>query len=97
MRPVTSPNVTRKLAWTAGYISFEGETLDDAIQDINRYNQRQIIIADPSLLRVQVGGRFLATDPDSFVGVLQHTFGIQVQAANSNGDIRLTAGATKPP
>jgi transmembrane sensor len=91
-----SKDVTRKLAWTAGRLAFQGETLDDAVQEFNRYNQRQITIADPSLLQVQVGGIFLATDPDSFVAALQKSFGIQARAGLSNGDIRLTAGG-KPP
>jgi transmembrane sensor len=91
-----SKDVTRKLAWTAGHLAFQGETLDDAVQEFNRYNQRQIKIADPSLLQVQVGGIFLATDPDSFVAALQRSFGIQIQSETSNGDIRLIAGGRPP-
>jgi transmembrane sensor len=96
VRSLPSKDVTRRLAWTAGHLAFQGETLDDAVQEFNRYNQRQIRVADPSLLQVQVGGIFLATDPDSFVAALQRSFGIQAQAGTNNGDIRLIAAA-KPP
>jgi len=88
--------VSRKLAWTAGHLAFQGETLDDAVQEFNRYNQRQITIADPSIVKVQVGGIFLTTDPDSFIAALQHSFGIRVQVENNNGNIRLFSGG-KPP
>jgi transmembrane sensor len=89
-------DITRKLQWTAGHLAFQGETLDDAVQEFNRYNQRQITVADPSLLQLQMGGNFVTTDPDSFVASLQRLYGIQVQAGLNNGDIRLTAGG-KPP
>ena len=91
------PNdVTRKLAWTAGYLAFQGETLDDVVQEFNRYNQRQITIADPSIVKVQFGGNFVTTDTDSFIAALRHSFGIRVEVGDSNGDIRLFAGG-KPP
>ena len=96
VRSVLPKDVSRKLAWTAGHLAFQGETLDDAVQEFNRYNQRQITIADPSIVKVQVGGIFLTTDPDSFIAALQRSFGIRVQVGDDNGDIRLFAGG-KPP
>jgi len=89
-------DVIRKLAWTEGQLAFQGETLDDAVQEFNRYNQRQITIADPSILKVQVGGSFSTTDPDSFIAALQRSFGIRVHVEERNGNIRLFAGG-KPP
>jgi transmembrane sensor len=96
VRRVPPNDISRKLAWTAGHLAFQGETLDDAVQEFNRYNQRQITIADPSIVHVQVGGIFLTTDPDSFIAALQHSFGFQVRAGDNNGDIRLLAGGEPP-
>jgi transmembrane sensor len=96
VRSVPSKDITRKLAWTAGHLAFQGETLDDAVQEFNRYNQRQITIADPSIVQVQVGGIFLTTDPDSFIAALQRSFGFRVQVGDKSGDIRLYPGS-KPP
>lgn len=96
VRTLPPKDVTRKLAWTAGHLAFQGETLDDAVQEFNRYNQRHITIADPSLLQVQVGGIFRATDPDSFVAALQRSFGVRIQQGTSTGDISLTAGGRPP-
>jgi transmembrane sensor len=93
---VLPKDVSRKLAWTAGHLAFRGETLDDAVQEFNRYNQRQITIADASIVKVQVGGIFQTTDLDSFIAALQRSFGIRVQVEDNNGDIRLLAGG-KPP
>jgi transmembrane sensor len=96
VRRVPVNDITRKLAWTEGYLAFQGETLDAAIREFNRYNQRQIAIVDPSIVNVQVGGNFLITDPDSFIAALRHSFGFQVQAGDNNGDIRLSAGGRPP-
>ena len=96
VRRVPVQDITRKLAWTAGHLAFQGETLDAAVQEFNRYNQRQITIADSSIVRVRVGGIFLTTDPDSFIAALQRSFGFRVQVGDNNGDIRLLAGGTPP-
>ena len=96
IRSVLQKDVSRKLAWTAGHLAFQGETLDDAVQEFNRYNQRKIAIADPSIVKVQVGGSFLTTDLDSFIAALQRLYGIRAQVGDNNGDIRLFAGG-KPP
>jgi transmembrane sensor len=96
VRPVRVNDVKRKLAWTDGYLAFQGETLDDAVREFNRYNQRQITIADQSIVNVKVGGNFRTTELDSFTAALQRSFGVQVQTGDNNGDIRLSAG-NKPP
>jgi transmembrane sensor len=89
-------DITRKLAWTGGYVAFYGETLDDAVQEFNRYNERQITIADPSIVGIKVGGNFRTTDPDSFVAALQHSFHFRAQAVDTRGDIRLVAESRRP-
>lgn len=96
VRRVPSQEIFRKLAWTTGYLAFHGETLDAAVREFNRYNQRRMTIADPSIVHVQVGGNFRTTELDSFTAALQRSFGIQAQVAGNDGDIRLSAGG-KPP
>jgi transmembrane sensor len=95
-RVLLPTEIERKLAWTAGQLAFQGETLDDAVQEFNRYNQRQITIADRSIANVQVGGSFSTTDPVSFAAALGPSHGIRSQVVDTNGDIRLYAGG-KPP
>jgi len=95
-RIIPANDITRMLAWTGGYLAFQGETLDDAVQEFNRYNERKIAIADPSIVKIQVGGSFRTTDPDSFIAALQHSFGLQAQVGDNTGDIRLSAGGRPP-
>ena len=89
-------DVTRKLSWTDGFLSFQGESLNDAVQEFNRYNQRQIRIADQSIVDFKVGGNFRTTDVDSFTAALQHNYGFKVQVGDKDGESRLIAGARPP-
>ena len=85
--------VARKLAWTAGNISFDGETLTEAVQEFNRYNRRHIAIADPAIAQMKVGGSFEANDPESFAATLEKHFGVRriPAARGDNNVIRLVS------
>jgi len=77
VRKVDSEDVSRKLAWTDGRIWFDHTTLADAAAEFNRYNRRQIEIADPRIAEIRIGGGFDATDPDSFVAAVEQSFGLR--------------------
>jgi len=89
----TPDYVARKLAWTSGRISFDGETLSEAVHEFNRYNRRHFAIADPAIARIRVGGLFDATDPESFAATLEKHFGVQRMPAVQGDDdvIRLVS------
>jgi transmembrane sensor len=77
----------RRLAWTAGRLEFRGEKLVDAITEFNRYNLRQIRLADASLGSLRVGGNFRATDPESFAAALASAFHLHVDPATADAII----------
>ena len=80
--------IARKLAWTSGRISFDGETLEDAVREFNRYNHRRLAIADPAIAALRVGGLFDATDPESFAATLEKHFGVRrVLAVQGDDDV----------
>jgi transmembrane sensor len=85
--------VTRKLAWTMGNISFDGETLTEAVREFNRYNRRHLAIADPAIAQMKVGGSFEANDPESFAATLEKHFGVRRMPAvrGDNDVIRLVS------
>lgn len=86
--------ITRKLAWKAGRISFDGETLTEAVREFNRYNRRRFTIADPAIAQIRVGGLFDATDPASFAATLEKHFGVRSNRVvqGNNEVIRLSSG-----
>jgi ferric-dicitrate binding protein FerR (iron transport regulator) len=47
------------------------------VAEFNRYNRRQMVIADPAIANRRVGGGFDANDIDSFILALEHSFDIR--------------------
>jgi transmembrane sensor len=75
---VAEADVSRKLSWTEGRrLIFDRQTLAEVVAEFNRYNRRQMVIADPVIAGRRVGGGFEATDIDSFIAALEHSFGIR--------------------
>jgi transmembrane sensor len=66
VRPVAPSESDRELAWREGMVSFDGESLQTAVAEINRHNRRHIIIDDATLAAMPVVGVFQATDLDGF-------------------------------
>ncbi len=75
----------RRLAWTGGKIVLISEPLADAAAEFNRYNKTQLVLTDPALEELHIGGTFEVTDLPSFLAALQRVFG--VRASPDNGDV----------
>lgn len=74
---VDGDDISSRLAWTTGRLMFQGEKLSDVVAEINRYNQRKLLVADRDIAELHIGGTFQATDPDGFARALGSTFGIK--------------------
>ncbi len=96
----TDAELARKLEWLTGHISFTGETLTEAITEFNRYNERQLVIADSSISELTIGGKFICTDVDSFIAALARIGVASQDGGTSASGARLTrlvaAGAASP-
>jgi transmembrane sensor len=66
IEPIAVAEANRRLAWRDGMVSFDGESLVTAVNEINRHNRRQIVIDDPLLAAMPVVGVFRATDLEGF-------------------------------
>jgi transmembrane sensor len=80
------------VAWREGKVAFAGETLAEAVAELNRYNKSKVEIADPEVASIHVGGYFRATDPAGFARALEKSF--PVVAEMDGDDIVLKA---RPP
>lgn len=76
-RKVGLETLQRRLAWTQGRLTFDGETLSAAAAQFNRYNQRQLSIGDRRLARLKIFGSFEVHDPEMFATALEEPFGLQ--------------------
>lgn len=75
--------VAQYLSWRNGYAVFRGTPLVDAIREFNRYNARKIVIADPSLDELKVGGNFRLDNSDAFVRLVQEVFPVRAKQDGS--------------
>lgn len=78
-----SAELARQLSWQTGVLHFKGDALAAVIAEFNRYNHRQLKIADPQLAAVEIGGSFKANDLASFVAALRRIPGMQVDESES--------------
>ena len=72
--------VEQLLSWRTGYIMFRDMALADAVADFNRYTARKIVIEDPAIAGIRIGGNFRSDDADAFLWLLQSGFPIKVEA-----------------
>lgn len=72
----------RRLQWTTGYLSFDGETLEEVAEEFNRYNPQRLVIEDRTIRRLRIGGNYQSTDPEGFVAALR-PMGVQRMESGS--------------
>lgn len=82
--------ITKTLAWREGAIVFDGEPLTDAIAELNRYTDKRVVLADPALYQMRIGGRFRAGDVDGFLEALTKALPVTTQRG-ADGSVRVHA------
>jgi transmembrane sensor len=83
---MTSMSVVKKspqylasqLPWRHGELIFHFTSLADAAAEFNRYNQRKLVVDDPSVARLQIGGTFGTHDVDLFGHAARDLLGVHV-------------------
>jgi transmembrane sensor len=82
--PVSTHRLSSVLAWRDGAVVFDGESLSDAIAEISRYTDTRIIVNDPQVAALRVGGRYRTADVQAFFDALQTAFPVSIRHG-SNG------------
>lgn len=86
-------SLRRRTQWRTGVIEFDGETLEQVVDEFNRYRSRPIVIDDPVVASTRVGGRFELHESDKFLAALQSSFPIDV-ITDAGGGVLLTPRRT---
>jgi len=71
--------VQQQLAWRNGLLMFDGATLASAAQQFNRYNRKQLVLADTEASGLLIQGSFAARNVDAFARLLQQAYGLEVE------------------
>jgi ferric-dicitrate binding protein FerR (iron transport regulator) len=88
---VSPEELVERLSWATvqqndGWLVFHGETVQQAAEAFNRYNERQLLAGDVKTARLRVGGKFRTTDLEGFVAALEVTHRVRVARVPAGGD-----------
>jgi transmembrane sensor len=78
MQKADHPNIAIATSWTQRQLEFESASLSEVAEEFNRYNERQLIIEDPTLYDFHISGVFSSSDPASLVRFLRERPGVRV-------------------
>lgn len=70
----------RLVDWRSGFVTFRDTSLAEAASEFNRYNARKIVMGDPAVGALRVGGNFRWSNVDAFVRLLEQGFPVRAEA-----------------
>lgn len=69
--------VRQRLAWHDRMIALDGESVEQAVAEFNRYRASPVVIGDPRVAPIRVGGLFRTDESGQFLAALEQSFPIQ--------------------
>lgn len=69
--------VDQLLAWRQPLLTLEGDSLGNIAANFKMKTGRDLLISDPSLSDLKIGGRFSSDDPKRFLEILRLNYGIE--------------------
>ncbi len=82
---IVSVDLDQSLAWRTGYLEFQGEPLDRAIAEMNRYGGAPAAVTDASLRGLPVSGRFRVGSPVRFAQALSELYPLRLTRRQDGG------------
>ncbi|MBB6366264.1 transmembrane sensor [Xanthomonas sacchari] len=70
----------RQLDWRQGYLSFDDVTLPQAVAEINRFNRRPLVLADPALQALRISGSIRWNDLEGFARLLEREYPVRMES-----------------
>lgn len=95
VKTVSADDIEVKLSWRRGNLIFRGESLQEAVQEIERYTSVEFVLKDENLKNIRVAGLFRAGDVDGLLATLKENFNIAYQYTNDQ-KVELNSLASPP-
>ncbi|WP_202839145.1 FecR family protein [Luteimonas saliphila] len=83
LRQSSPEQVEDMLRWREGMLVFRSTPLAEAVAEFNRYNAHKLLVDDPSIADIPVGGTFRWANAEAFVRVLEQGFGISAERGDA--------------
>ena len=84
VQDLSTSEVARSLSWREGLLTFSGETLAEVIEEVSRYTVTDVVIVDPAIRDMRIGGVFRTGETDALLDVLETSFGIGVSRSDED-------------
>ena len=72
------PRIQAITAWRRGEVLLEATPLTEAIAEMNRYDERRLVLDDPALATVQVSGIYRTGDSTGFARAVAELHGLKI-------------------
>lgn len=79
IRDLTPLEIEAAMPWRGIRLEFDDLPLREVIKAFNRYNTRQLVIADAATGEIRLGGNFRADNLEAFVRLLQTGFSVSAE------------------
>lgn len=83
-------DVDQQLSWLEGFVEFKDVPLVDAVQEMNRYSARPLVIGDAATGDLRVSGLFRTGNPERFAAIVAELLPIR-QRPGRDGGVELHA------
>jgi transmembrane sensor len=78
IQTVDDQEMTKRLSWRQGLLTFAGDPLEQVVDEISRYTTVSIEITDPAVRAIKIGGQFPVGETDAMLDALEANFGLHV-------------------
>ena len=73
-----------KVSWRHGVLVFDHTKFGDAVSELNRYNEQKLVISDPAVARLEIGGTFPSDNVELFGRAARIALGLHVENRGNN-------------
>ena len=80
--PSPSQIEEKQLAWRENILVFEGDPLEHAISELNRYTEIEVVIQDQTIKDLRVGGVFQIGETHAMLEAFERSFDLRVEQVN---------------
>ncbi|HEX6859581.1 MAG TPA: FecR domain-containing protein [Caulobacteraceae bacterium] len=87
--PKSPQRVESELAWRKGLLMFDKSALGEAVDEVNRYNRKKLVVEDDAAAAIRITGSFEAENVEAFARLLRDAFGLNV--VEEGDEIRISS------
>lgn len=84
LEDIDAQELSRQLFWKKGMLAFEGQSLEEVVDEFSRYTTISIKIVSDDIREIRVGGYFRSDDLNGMLAALESNFGIRVTEVNAS-------------